>query len=63
MHPDRRLSYGQPSRRLRCRCRTRMVVVGMMSTVVGLGVAVVIMDMMSLREGADVEEVARAEEV
>ena len=35
----------------------------MMSTVVGLGVAVVIMDMMSLREGADVEEVARAEEV
>jgi hypothetical protein len=44
-----------------------MVVVGMMSesesAVAGPGVAVVIMVMMSRREGVDVEEVACAEEV
>jgi hypothetical protein len=40
-----------------------MVVVGMMSESVGQGVAVVIMVVMSRREGVDVEEVGRAEEV
>jgi hypothetical protein len=44
-----------------------MVLVGMMSesasAVVGPGIAVVIMVMMSRREGVDVEEVAGAEEV
>lgn len=70
MHPDRRLTRGQLSRYLRCRCRNRMVVVvvvGMMSenasVVVGPGVAVVIMVVMSRRGGVDVEEVAGAEEV
>lgn len=68
MHPDPRLSHGQFSKLLRCRCIIRMVVVvGMTnestSAVVGPGIAVVIMVVMSPHEGVDVDVVAGAEEV
>jgi hypothetical protein len=65
MYREPRRFHGQLSRRLRCRCRSRMV--DMMSAsassvVVGPGVAVVIMVVTSRRVGVDVVVVSGAEE-